>query len=86
MADPLKQYVLGSEPKLIAECEDMCPEFERHEREYQTGLDKLEKVLLPRSNLQDSWYRKRRSSTGGKEIQKVCCRGSSSSSMRYTSS
>ncbi|KAG5461778.1 MAG: hypothetical protein BJ554DRAFT_5975, partial [Olpidium bornovanus] len=31
---------------LVGECEDMCPEFERHEREYQKLVDKLELVLL----------------------------------------
>ena len=29
---------------IVGECLDMCPEFERHERELQYGLDALEKV------------------------------------------
>jgi hypothetical protein len=44
MADPNIQYTLGDAPQFVAECMDFCPEFERHEREYQSGLDKLEKI------------------------------------------
>ena len=45
MADPEQKYSLGSAPALVGECMDMCPLFERHEREFQTGgLDKSEKL------------------------------------------
>ena len=44
MADPNARYNLGEEPQFQAECMDMCPEFERHEREYQNGLLKFELV------------------------------------------
>lgn len=45
MADPDEKYELGKAPPFIAECSDFCPEFERHEREFQSGgLDKFEKV------------------------------------------
>ncbi len=37
MADPEARYQLGEAPDLAPECLDMCPEFERHEREYQSG-------------------------------------------------
>jgi hypothetical protein len=46
MADPKLKYSLRSAPALVGECLDMCPLFERHEREFQTGgLDKVEKIL-----------------------------------------
>lgn len=45
MSDPSTQYKLGEQPKFVAECMDMCPEFERHEREYQNGLIKFEMVF-----------------------------------------
>ena len=44
MADPNARYNLGEEPQFQAECMDMCPEYERHEREYQNGLLKFELV------------------------------------------
>ncbi|KAI8916211.1 SAC3/GANP/Nin1/mts3/eIF-3 p25 family-domain-containing protein [Gorgonomyces haynaldii] len=44
MADPKQKYNLGEAPVLVAECMDMCPEFERHEREYQNGLMKFEMI------------------------------------------
>eukprot|EP00842_Homolaphlyctis_polyrhiza_P003603 jgi/Hompol1/4243/HPOL_003524-RA len=44
MADPEARYTLDSAPTLAAECMDMCPEFERHEREYQKGLDQFERL------------------------------------------
>lgn len=45
MADPDAKYKLGEAPQFVAECMDMCPLFERHEREFQNGgLDKLEKI------------------------------------------
>ncbi|KAJ8328767.1 actin cytoskeleton and mitosis protein [Batrachochytrium dendrobatidis] len=44
MADPDMQYPLDSAPKFVAECKDMCPEYERHEREYERGLDRLERM------------------------------------------
>lgn len=46
MADPDAKYNLGKEPQFVPECMDMCPLFERHEREYQNGLIRFEMVLL----------------------------------------
>jgi hypothetical protein len=45
MADPTASYKLDDAIQFVAECQDMCPEYERHEREYTNFLDKLEKVL-----------------------------------------
>lgn len=47
MADPTAKYNLGEEPQFTAECIDMCPVFERHEREFQNGLIRFE--LIPES-------------------------------------
>ncbi|KAL2913594.1 actin cytoskeleton and mitosis protein [Polyrhizophydium stewartii] len=44
MADPDARYDLDNAPKFVAECMDMCPEFERHEREFERGLDRFEKL------------------------------------------
>nr|KAJ3421447.1 hypothetical protein HK105_003474 [Polyrhizophydium stewartii] len=44
MADPDARYDLDNAPKFVAECMDMCPEFERHEREFERGLDRFEKI------------------------------------------
>ncbi|KAI9209224.1 SAC3/GANP/Nin1/mts3/eIF-3 p25 family-domain-containing protein [Polychytrium aggregatum] len=42
MAMPGQQYNLGEAPQLAPECLDMCPEFERQEREYSKKLDEFE--------------------------------------------
>ena len=44
MSDPNVQVSLSDAIQFVGECEDMCPEFERHEREYQKGLAEFEKV------------------------------------------
>ena len=46
MADPEARYNLGEAPEFKAECMDMCPEYERHEREYQKGLDPFERLPM----------------------------------------
>ncbi|KAI8826513.1 SAC3/GANP/Nin1/mts3/eIF-3 p25 family-domain-containing protein [Chytriomyces cf. hyalinus JEL632] len=43
LADDAK-VSLNDAVSLVGECLDMCPEFERHEREYQRGLHPLEKI------------------------------------------
>jgi len=40
--DPDKPRRLEDAIPFVGECQDMCPEFERYEREYQKNLDKLE--------------------------------------------
>ncbi|KND03783.1 uncharacterized protein SPPG_01240 [Spizellomyces punctatus DAOM BR117] len=44
MDDPNKKYRLEDARDFVGECEDMCPEYERHEREYQKGLMEFEKI------------------------------------------
>ncbi|KAJ3021576.1 hypothetical protein HKX48_008243 [Thoreauomyces humboldtii] len=44
MDDPDVQYRLEDARDFLGECEDMCPEYERHEREYQKGLMEFEKL------------------------------------------
>lgn len=44
MDDPNKKYRLEDARNFVGECQDMCPEYERHEREYQKGLMEFEKV------------------------------------------
>ncbi|KAI8999386.1 SAC3/GANP/Nin1/mts3/eIF-3 p25 family-domain-containing protein [Gaertneriomyces semiglobifer] len=44
MDDPNKKYRLEDARDFVGECMDMCPEFERHEREYQKGLMEFEKI------------------------------------------
>jgi len=43
--DPDKPRRLEDAIPFVGECQDMCPEFERYEREYQKNLDKLEIVI-----------------------------------------
>ncbi|ORX54691.1 hypothetical protein BCR36DRAFT_321909 [Piromyces finnis] len=40
--DPKKPRKLEDAIPFVGDCQDMCPEFERYEREYQKNLDKLE--------------------------------------------
>ena len=42
--DILAPRKLGDAVTLIGTCHDMCPEFEREEREYQNNVDRLEMV------------------------------------------
>ncbi|KAJ1554707.1 hypothetical protein HK405_004283, partial [Cladochytrium tenue] len=44
MPDPTAKRALSEAIQFVGECEDMCPEFERHEREYQKGLHDFEKI------------------------------------------
>ncbi|KAI9614764.1 hypothetical protein H4Q26_009156 [Puccinia striiformis f. sp. tritici PST-130] len=41
--DPLKPRRLDEALPFLGTCRDMCPEFERHEREYQNNSDKWER-------------------------------------------
>jgi hypothetical protein len=45
MADPKESYKLDNAIQFVAECQDMCPEYERHEREYTNFLEPFEKVV-----------------------------------------
>jgi hypothetical protein len=45
MLDPTQQVHLEKAIDLKGTCVDLCPEFERHEREYQKLLDKMEVVM-----------------------------------------
>ncbi|KAF9951101.1 hypothetical protein BGZ72_007308 [Mortierella alpina] len=42
--DPNKPVRLEDAITFIGTCNDMCPEFERHEREYQQSVEKFEKI------------------------------------------
>ncbi|KAJ3299318.1 hypothetical protein HK104_009343 [Borealophlyctis nickersoniae] len=44
MMDPDKKYDLKDAWDMVGECEDMCPEYERHEREFQDNLMEFEKI------------------------------------------
>lgn len=44
MDDPDKKYRIEDARSIVGECNDMCPEYERYEREYQNGLMEFEKV------------------------------------------
>lgn len=44
IADPNHRRRLEHAITLVGTCMAMCPEFERHEREYQQSLEKFEKV------------------------------------------
>lgn len=44
MADPNSTYQLNEAIQFVAECEDMCPVYEREEREYTNFLEPFEKV------------------------------------------
>ncbi|KAI8898431.1 SAC3/GANP/Nin1/mts3/eIF-3 p25 family-domain-containing protein [Globomyces pollinis-pini] len=52
MADPTVTYTLENAITFIAECQDMCPEFEREDREFSNTLDPFE--MLPRDNKLDA--------------------------------
>lgn len=43
LPDPLKPRRLDQATDFIGTCEEMCPEFEREEREYQNNVDLLER-------------------------------------------
>ncbi|KAF9085798.1 hypothetical protein BGX27_003363, partial [Mortierella sp. AM989] len=42
--DPDKRSRLEDAITFVGTCKDMCPEFERHEREYQQNVEKFEKI------------------------------------------
>jgi hypothetical protein len=42
--DPDQKIDLRNAIKFVGTCQDMCPVFEREEREYQKSIDKLERV------------------------------------------
>lgn len=44
MADPNHVYQLDEAVPFVAECMDMCPEYEREEREYTNFLEPFEKI------------------------------------------
>ncbi|KAG0344295.1 hypothetical protein BG004_004572 [Podila humilis] len=44
--DPDKQMRLEDAITFVGTCTDMCPEFERHEREYQKNVESFEKSTL----------------------------------------
>lgn len=44
LADPNHVYQLDQAINFVAECMDMCPEFEREEREFTNYLEPFEKV------------------------------------------
>lgn len=44
MDDPDRKYSIHDARNFAGECNDMCPEYERYEREFQNGLMEFEKV------------------------------------------
>ncbi|KAI1292416.1 hypothetical protein EDD11_008777 [Mortierella claussenii] len=44
ISDPTKRAQLKDAISFVGTCMDMCPEFERHEREYQQNVEKFEKI------------------------------------------
>jgi SAC3/GANP family len=44
MTDPNAKYNLNEALTFIPTCEEMCPPFERHEREFTNGLNEFEKI------------------------------------------
>lgn len=44
--DPLKPRRLDQAMDFLGTCQDMCPEWEREEREYQKAVDAWERVSL----------------------------------------
>lgn len=44
MNDPYKPVSLKDAITMVGTCADMCPELERHEREFQNNVDKWEAV------------------------------------------
>ncbi|KAJ3372003.1 hypothetical protein HDU91_004465 [Kappamyces sp. JEL0680] len=46
MPDPNHSYSLNDAVTFVAECQDMCPEFEREEREFTNFLEPFEKRTL----------------------------------------
>ena len=46
--DPKRRTRLEEAFNLVGTCEDMCPEFEREQREYQRAVDKWELVRCSR--------------------------------------
>ncbi|KAJ3301418.1 hypothetical protein HDV03_000864 [Kappamyces sp. JEL0829] len=44
MPDPNHSYSLNDAVTFVAECQDMCPEFEREEREFTNFLEPFEKI------------------------------------------
>jgi hypothetical protein len=49
--DPNKRVGLEHAIDFRGTCQDMCPEYEREEREYQKSLDKLEMVSARNSSM-----------------------------------
>lgn len=83
LPDPDKAQDLSAAKSLLGTCLEMCPEFEREEREFQNEGDTLEMVslcigrkreeeltpLLP----QVSWNQSHRSGIGSKDIPPASC-------------
>lgn len=44
MADPEAFYQMDNAVRFVAECMDMCPEYEREEREFTNFLEPFEKI------------------------------------------
>lgn len=47
MNDPYKPVSLKDAITMVGTCTDMCPEYERYEREYQNNVDRWEAVSVP---------------------------------------
>jgi hypothetical protein len=53
--DPLKPRKLDEAITFQASCMEMCPEFEREEREYQKNVDRWEMVRLMHLSAMGIW-------------------------------
>ena len=47
ISDPEHRTDLTGAITVVGTCLDMCPEYERHEREFQKDVDDWEKVCTP---------------------------------------
>ena len=48
ISDPEHRTDLSGAITVVGTCLDMCPEYERHEREFQKDVDDWERVCIPR--------------------------------------
>lgn len=67
ISDPEHRTDLTGAITVVGTCLDMCPEYERHEREFQKDVDDWEKVCI------SDVFDKGQSVLAGKLWGRVCC-------------
>ncbi|KAI9357664.1 SAC3/GANP/Nin1/mts3/eIF-3 p25 family-domain-containing protein, partial [Zopfochytrium polystomum] len=72
MSDPTAKVALSDAIVFVGECEDMCPEFERHEREFQKGLHEFEKIEGTEFADHDRCVKRYRRSAAGDPVPMPC--------------